>query len=335
MAYTAVANVVVPEIYLPYEYKQIIEKAKFFKSGIITPNPIISEKLNGGGTMFETPCRILDTTAATALQSGTSLTPAAGSTAQSNVRRCVLGHGWAEEELASALAGSRPEFELPELTAQYWANQFEAWAIAGAIGIFADNIANDSADLVNDIGHASDGALATDANKISADAIIDTSMQLTDRIDAFEGGGIAMRSEVYTRLLKLNLIDFVPIANQAYGIPTYQTMAVVVDNSLPAVAVGSGYDYWTILFEKGSVGFGEGGYNFITPIETDRTAASGINNLYMRKQFGYNFKGFTWATSETIANENPTLAEYDDAANWDRVQDDARTSGMALLITNG
>jgi len=334
MAYNSVSTIVIPEIYLPYEYKEIIEKNPFFRGGIVMPSAMISQKLDGGGDMFKVPARILATTAATALQSGTSITPEAGTTAQTNVRRCLLGKGWAEEELASALAGSRPEFELPELTAQFWGNEFNSWVIAGAQGVFADNIANDSDDLVNDIANA-DGSLATDANKVSADAIIDTAMQLTDRIDAFEGGGIAMRSEVYTRLLKLNLIDFVPIANQAYGIPTYQTMAVVVDNSLPAVAAGSGYDYWTILFEKGSVGFGEGGYNFITPIETDRTAASGVDNLYMRKQFGISYKGFSWATSETIANETPTLAEFDDAANWDRVQDDARTSGMALLVTSG
>ena len=333
MAYTDVEDIIIPEIYLPYEYLKIIEKSKFFSGGIITPNAMITEKLNGGGDMFKVPARILATTAAVALQSGTSITPEAGSTAQANVRRCLLGKGWAEEELASALAGSRPEFELPELTAQFWANEFEDWAIAGAKGIFANNIANGS-DLVNDIA-AADGGAAIDSNKVSADAIIDTSMLLTDRIDAFEGGGIAMRSEVYTRLLKLNLIDFVPTADQAFSIPTYQTMSVVVDNSLPAVAADTGYDYWTILYEKGSVGFGEGGYQFITPIETDRTAASGVDNLYMRKQFGFSFKGFSWATSETIINETPTLAEYDDADNWTRVQDDARTSGMALLVTSG
>jgi len=175
----------------------------------------------------------------------------------------------------------------------------------------------------------------SDNISVSADAIVDTSMKLLDRVDAFDGGGIAMHSTVYTRLRKLDLIDFVPTSDQKGIIRMYQGMSVVVDNSLPTVAAGNGYDYWTILFQKGSVGWGEGGYQFITAMETDRTAATGVNNLYMRKQFGLSYKGFSWATSETIANELPTLAEFDDVANWDRVQDDARTSGMALLVTSG
>lgn len=334
MAATQVSDIIIPEVYLPYEYKQIIEKAKWFKSGIITPDPMISEKLNGGGKMFEIPARVLNTADATAIQHNTTLTVSAGSTVQTNVRRFLFGKVWGETELASALAGSKPEYEVPELTASYWGNQFEEAIVRSAQGIFADNIANDSSDLVNDIA-AADGGAALDSNKISADAIIDTAMKLLDREDAFDGGGIAMRSEVYTRLWKLNLIDFVPIAGQAYGIPMYQNMAVVVDNSLPRVAAGTGYDYWTILFEKGSVGWGEGGYNFITPLESDRDKLKGEDQLIMRKQYGVRFKGFSWATSETVASTNPTYAEIDDAANWDRVQDDARTSGMALLVTSG
>jgi len=334
MASTLYANVVVPEIYLPYEYKEIIEKAKWFKSGIIVPNPMISQKLDGGGDMFKVPCRILNTDDPTAIQSGTTLASSAGSTSQTNVRRFLFGKVWGEEEIASAYAGSRPEWEIPEITAQYWGNFYNKVATYCAKGIFADNIASDNSDLVNDIANA-DGSLATDAEKISADAIIDTAMKLLDREDAFDGGGIAMRSEVYTRLLKLKLIDFVPISDQSFGIPTYQGMTVVVDNKLPRVTAGSGYDYWTILFEKGSAGWGEGGYQFITQQEINREALDSETQLIQRKQFGMSFKGFSWATSETVASETPLLTEIDDAVNWDRVQDDARTSGMALLVTSG
>jgi len=334
MASTLVTNIQIPEIYLPYEYKQITEKSKFFRGGIITPDPLISNGLNGGGNSFNVPCRIINTDDATAIQSGTTLASSAGSSAKTVVRRFLFGKVWGEEELASALAGSRPEWEIPELTGQYWGNQYETALVRCSQGIFADNISSDSNDLVNDIANA-DGSLATDANKISSDAIIDTSMLMTDRIDAFEGGGIAMRSEVYTRLLKLDKIDFVPISGQAYKIPTYQTMTVVVDNSLPAVAAGTGYDYWTILFEKNSVGWGEGGYSYITGMETNRVALDSEDQLIMRKQYGFRFKGFSWAASETVANETPLYTEMDDAVNWDRVQDDARTSGMALLVTSG
>ena len=337
IAATAITDIVIPEIYLPYEYLQIINQSKFFQSGIIRIDPLITNQLNGGGTVFNVPARMLDETAAEPIQTETDLTVYSGTSTQTLTRRQVFGHAWGEEEIASALSGSRPEFELPELTGKYWGNHYETALINCIRGIMADNIADDSSDIVNDIGHASDGALATDANKVSADAIIDTSMKMADRVDAFEGGGIVMRSEVYTRLLKLNLIDFVPIAGQAYGIPTYQTMTVVVDNSLPATAVGSGYDYWTVLFEKGSVGFGEGGYrpsSFITPIETNRAAGTGVDNLFMRKCYAMNFKGYTWVET-TVASTNPTLAELYDADNWNRLRDDSRTCGMALLISNG
>ena len=334
---TAITDIVIPEIYLPYEYLQIISKSKFFNSGIIKQDPLISNGLNGGGTIFNIPHRMIDETAMEPISTETDLTVYSGTSTQTLIRRLVFGHAWGEEEIASALAGSRPEFELPELTAKYWANQFETALIYCVRGIMADNIADDSSDLVNDIGHASDGALATDSNKVSSDAIIDTAMKVGDRQDLFQGGGIVMHSTVYTRLWKLDEIDFVPASGHPYGIPTYKTMTVIVDDSMPAIAVGSGYDYWTLLFSPGSVGFGEGGYrpiSRITPIATERAESTGVDNLYMRKSFGFHFDGFTWVET-TIASTNPSLANLYDADNWNRLRDDSRTSGMALLITNG
>lgn len=336
MAYTNVAAIVVPSVYLPYEYELTAELSKFWNSGIIVPDPVISDKLNGGGQIFDTPIRKLDDTDPEDLQTGSVITTRAGTTAEQKVRRLVFGMGWSEEDLAGVLSGSKPEYELPAHTAAYWGRKYEKVLVNMIRGVIANNIAADSSDLVNDIGHATDGALGTASNWMSADAVVDTALKHGDRADKFEGGGMACHSTVYTRLLKLDMIDFIPDSKHPFGIPTYKTMTVIVDDNLPAIAVGSGYDYWTILFESGCVGFGEGGYRPVSrliPIETDRTVASGIDMLYMRKCFALNVKGFSFI-SGSVAGENPTLAELYAAANWDRVLE-KKNCGISVLITNG
>lgn len=52
---TQVADLIVPEIFTPYTQQLTEEKARLVQSGVLTRNPLIDEKLAGGGLTFNIP----------------------------------------------------------------------------------------------------------------------------------------------------------------------------------------------------------------------------------------------------------------------------------------
>ena len=334
MSYTAVSDVVVPEVFLPYMQEETTAASALMKSGIMVNSPILSGFLAGGGETFNTPLWKALSGALTSIQSGTSITPFKLTTGTMVSRRQVWGAGWSDEDLAGALAGSDPAGAVAKGIGAYWAEKIQEIVVKSLRGVFADNVAHDSSDLVNDIGVADPGTNPADTYLISPDAIIDTVFKLGDKQGKFTG--ILMHSVVYKRLLKENLIDNEPTNEQNFGFGVYGKWGVIVDDDLPAVAGTSGYKYWTFIFENGSIGYGEGGYapaSAIVAVETDRTAASGQNTLYTRRQIIVHPNGFAW-TEASVAGEVPTLLELADADNWNRIME-AKNVGIVVLITNG
>ena len=75
--------------------------------------------------------------------------------------------------LASELSGSDALRRIQDRVSAYWGRQFEKRLIASLRGVLLSNVANNAADIVNDISGAA-GALAN----FSANAVIDTAVVL-------------------------------------------------------------------------------------------------------------------------------------------------------------
>jgi hypothetical protein len=205
--------------------------------------------------------------------------------------------------------------------------------LACAEGIQADNVANDSSDMVNDIA-IEDGTSATAGNLIGRSAVVEAAFTLGDSFG--QTGVIALHSAVYKRLVNLDDIDFVKDSTGTLDIPTYLGKRVVVDDSMPVIAGGtSGFKYTSILFGAGAFGYGEG--SPAVPVEVDRDPAkgvgSGLETLWERKTWLIHPSGFNF-TSASVASESATLAELRTASNWSRVFD-RKSIPMAFLVTNG
>ena len=342
MAYTAVADVVIPTLTLPYVIEHTAELSTLFKSGIVIyDDSRIPEWLAGGGKTFTEPFWNTISGDPTAIQSGTDLTPAKVTASSLVFRRQLFGQGFSHEELAGALAVSKPADALGYQLVNYWDLFLQKDLTYIIRGIIADNVANDSSDLVNDVAGET-GLTATDAQLIDWDKIIDTMGLFGDSLTKFNGGAIAIHSTVYLRLIKLNLIDTITKSEQDLGFGVLgggNNITVIVNDNLPAIAAATnGYKYWTVLIEKGAFLFGEGGYaeigaGKIVALETDRDASAGQDELYTRRQFILHAKGYDWDEG-SVANENPTLNELLEAANWDRAKA-LKNTGFAVLITNG
>ncbi len=262
-------------------------------------------------------------------------TPANISSQSMSYRLASRAKSWSTMDLAVDLQLG-PQSALDAITNRvggYWAFDRQARIINSMRGIVADNIANDSSDMINNIATDAAGTPAA-AELVSADAILDAQQTIGDK-QATSFGAIAMHSVVYNRLRKQQQIDFIRDADNNTLFSTFQGMRVVVSDHLPAISGTNRINYHTYLFGTALIGAGSGRLSNPTAVERKEDAGNGAGQeiLYSRQSDVLHPYGFTW-TDTTVAGDFPTYAELALAANWSRVRE-RKNIPFAVLITNG
>jgi len=243
-------------------------------------------------------------------------------------------------DLASEIAGADPVGDIVSKVEEYWQTDRQYRLVNSCVGIFADNATNDDGDMIHDIsadaGTEDVPVAATDANKISDNAVIEACATMGDR--QADLSGIAVHSVVYKRMQKEQMIDFIRSADNTILIPTYLGKRVIVDDGLYAVSYGTPVKvrYQTIIFGAGVFAMGAG-TNALKATEFSRDPkagrGSGQDILHSRRQWAIHPLGFTFDYA-TVADEAPTYAELRTGSMWNRVWDRKRVK-MACLISNG
>lgn len=336
MALVRLSDVIVPEIFFNYMSKDTTEKTEIFRSGIMRADAELAGKLSGGGTTFNVPFwNDLDSTEAGVANDDPSSisTPGKLTASRDIARRQIRTRSWSSADLAGVLAGSDPMAHIRSRVNNYWDRQFQTTLVNTLTGVFADNAANDSSDMITDIGNDS-SATATAAELVSAEAIIDAAHTMGDNHTVLST--LIMHSNVEKRLKKLNLIDFIPDSEGKMTVPTYLGYRVVVDDGVRKVVGSNRTKYWTYLIGAGAIGWGE--VPVAMPVEVDREPGQGngmgVELLYTRRQYVMHPYGVKW-TESSVAGEFPTNTELATAANWDRVYAERKQIAIAALVTNG
>jgi len=330
MAETKLSDVIVPTVFDPYVSERSIHLNKFFQAGVLVQSPVLFDKLAGGSNTFNFPfwkdlsgdSEILDETNPMTVNEITADKMIA--------RRQLRGKAWGATDLAAQLSGDNPIQAIGDRVAQYWATQYEKLLTLTVRGIIADNIANDSSDLVVDIA-TEDGNSATAANKISAEKTIDAVLKQGDHFS--EVYAIAVHSTVYSTLLKNDLIDYVQDSRSNLLIPKYMGLNIVVDDDLPVIAVTGGYKYHSYLFKQGAIAFAENPGKYVANEAYRDPKGIGVDSLYTRRQFCIHLLGFSWVLSPDTAT-SPSDAQLYTLGSWDRVYS-AKNAGVIALISNG
>jgi len=331
MAKTAKSDVIIPEIFNPYLVEQTAIKSNFFRSGIVRTAPEFNSLLAGGGETFNFPFwqTIVGANDSSVLSEGTPLTVKNITASSMVARRMNRGEAWGSNDLVKIGAGSDPIAQIVSGLASYWSYDFQNIILNQLTGIFLNNAAADSSDLINDIA-IEDGNAAGDSNLIGPEAIIDSKQKLGDSKEKLQA--IVMHSICHARLQKLNLIDFTPTNVQNIGWGTYMGSTVIVDDGMTKVAGStSGFKYSTYLFAPGSIAFGEDSGSMEN--EADRDILAGDSIITSRRNFSFHPAGFKWLEA-SVVGDSPTNAELALAANWDRVFEQKNT-GIVKLLTNG
>lgn len=325
MATVQITDVIVPTEFSAYIVENSVEKSALVASGIVARNAAIEDHLRAGADSFSVPFwKDLANDEANVISDNptTLATPRKLSSGKQIVRKSFLHSSWAAMNLASELSGSDALARIQDRAAAYWARQAQRRLIASLNGILADNVANDTSDMANDIS-----AAVGDAAKFSAAAVIDTAGTLGDAMRDLTA--IAMHSATYKAALKADLIATQPDSNGGF-IQTFRGLGILVDDGLPAAAG----KYTTVLFGQGAVGYGMSVPRIAAGTEVENAPAAGNGGgqqtLHSRVNLAIHPLGFQWKET-AVAGDSPTIAELADATNWDRVAD-RKNVPLAFLI---
>ncbi|HPE48707.1 MAG TPA: hypothetical protein PLR76_09925 [Hyphomonas sp.] len=316
---TALADVIVPEVFNPYVVQKSIERSAFFQSGVITDMrsvPGVAEQMmgadpgiDGGGTTVNLPffndldgdSEVLDDTA--------DLTINKITTGKDVAAKLMRAKVFGATDLAADLAGADPMMAIGDRFADYWTREYQTIlfkVLAGTINstVIAANVSDIS---------ALSGALAY----FDGEAFIDACGKLGDRQD--ELAMTAVHSDTYNYMKKQDLIDFVKPSEAADAIPFYQNKRVIVDDGCPKA---SGGIYTTYLFGQGAVAWAAGSPKVPTEPGREPLKGGGQSYLVNRNKFLMHIRGIKWAPGSGVpAKPTPSNAELAASGNWSRVYD--------------
>ena len=314
-----------------------IRKSAVWNSGLVTIDPKLSEmvaagegrKINRVGWQdIADPLITGNDAQATTHNPGypddssTLLIPNASSTYMYDAVKTVTAHSLGQREIIKACSFvDDPLMALNGMITGYWARFFDMYATLILSGVLADNIANDSSDMLY-----GDGTTAIDEN-----AILDGFATLGDAAELGTGVMIC-HSKVAFVLRKAQLIDSIPSAeNPAVNFEYFQGVRMIVSDQVPAKSNKA----VTILAQPGVIEFGSSDSN-IVPSELYRDPRVGVGGgeeqLITRQQFAMHPMGMSWeddTVTGAVASGSipglgstklwPAATDMQVAANWDRV----------------
>ena len=342
------ADIVVPENFTPYVQQLTEDKSRLVQSGVVRGEPLLNEFLAGAGLTINVPSfQDLDndddrvagdldaayqhfSLAGTIDQTPTAdiavdPTPKKISRSQEIAVRLSRNNSWESKDLAAALAGTDPMDAIASRVGNYWVRRLQAAFVATWNGVIADNVANDSADYVNNVSGAS---FVDGVTNFTAEAFIDAANTMGDSMEDL--AVLMVHSVVYARMQKNNLIDFIPDSQGVVNIPTFLGREVIIDDNMPRT--GQVYDSW--LFGFGATLLGTGAPK--TPTEVDRKPGAGNGAgqeiLYNRVEWAIHPVGHAYVQSSPPEG-GPSNTDLATATTWNRVYPERKQIKFARLVT--
>lgn len=327
MAVTRLADIIEPSKFTDYIVQNSVERTALAQSGIVTRNAVIENQIRAGAHSFTVPAWLdLGDEEANIVSDDPSQnsTPHKLGSSKQVVRKSFLHNSWSAMNLASEIAGADALDRIQGRVQAYWERQLQRRLVASLNGVMADNVANNSSDMVLDIT-----AEAGAKNKFSAAAVIDAAGTMGDALAGVTG--IAVHGDVYRAALKAELIEFVQPSAGSLALPTFKGLLVIQDDSMPL----SGGDYTSALFGNGAFGYAmaEPAVADGTEIENLPSAGNGGGQqvLHSRINLGLHPAGFTF-TDTNVLGESPTIAELEDSSNWGRIVE-RKAAPLAFLVS--
>lgn len=316
---TQLTDIFVGDYYQTLDPVNSPEKTAVYQSGIVVKNEALDAIANNGqGSSTIAYWQDLDADEAPNLSNDDpDDLGEVGKAAQGSMqaRTLYLNKGYGVADLTAELANSEPMQHIRNRFGKYWERQWQRYLLGSARGVIASNIANDGGDMVIDAG-------AT----ISAGAFQDAAFTAGDTADQFSAMGV--HSVVMNQMVKQDLIEYLRDSEGRIILATYLGKPIFMDDGL---TYGNG-QYLSLIFGAGAFGYGEGTPK--VPVELERKPSGGNGGgaeiLWERKTYLLQPAGFSWK-GNTNPNTSPTITQYANAANWERVFDRKQVPFAAVI----
>jgi hypothetical protein len=309
MAFTSISDIVFNTEFLEYFLQRTTEVSRFFKSGIARTDAEINRRCQAAGFGGKTVNMPFWNDLSGDDEILTEGDVTVGNLSASQDVAVILRRvkAWGMNDLAVDLAGDDPMRQLADLLVDYWDRRDQKILFSVLSGAFADNVANDSSDLVLDIsGEAGNAALLSKSTLLVAAQLLGDAK---DRLTA-----IAMNSAAETVLSNIETSTLYRPSETPGQLARYNGRSVIVDD-------GCGYDASTGKAEIYLFGEGAVAYNAVperVPCEAERQGTKNRDVIVSRSAKIMHLRGVKW-TDNTCVGPSPTNAELAAAANWDRV----------------
>lgn len=305
------ADVVIPSQFSQYTMEQAVEKNAFFRSGIITPNPQLSNLLavgaEAGGKTITMPFTKPLSGDAQIPSQDTPVTINNMTTTTDTARRQILMNSWGENQLASLLSGHNYMDDIATRVSDWWSTQFNKTIISTCKGVFASaNMTTNRLDISGATGGAANFSLVS---------ILKAKFMLGDAHDKITA--VAMHSQAYREFLALDQIATIPLTDGTGTIQQFKPLlcGVLVDDAIP-------YDPETgitsiYMYGEGVFGYVCSGAGIIEDeIYRDPRIGMGQQQWITRRQFVLHPLGIEW--SEPANMSFPLASDLEVGARWTR-----------------
>jgi len=328
MALTQLADVVVPSIFGPYAGNQSTTTSKLIQSNAVILDGDFSNKLLGGGSSFNMPSWAApDAEGEYQLPTddATEITPVKSAAISEVAVRLAGNEAYSSASLAGQLAGSNPHDALAAHIGGIVAGKRQKMLIDQLTGLFATALTASESDIASETIAGQSAATTFNSNTF-IDALAPFSDMLGDSYS------MIVHPEVYAKMLKESLIDFVSVGDANLRLPLYLGHSVVTDARCPKVAgITDGFKYTSYIAAAGAIRMGTGAFSVAVDKNELAGTGSGVETLIVRDNFGFHVAGTKW--TGTAAGAAPIGSELVVGSNWAKVID-TKLIPLASIVSN-
>lgn len=329
MAYTQVADVIVPEVFLPYTIQRTAELSELVTAGIINADGEFATLASNGGQTANMPFWTDLAGDDQVLSDSADLTTKKIGTSRDVSIINLRGDAWKTNDLAKLLSGDDPMMAIGDLVAAYWARKTQTTTLSVLDGVFS--IASMAGSIL--ALHATSGTPGA-TNYLTGKTFLQALQKMGDSKDKLTA--VIMHSATETALATQDLIDFIPDSDGKPTIKVFMGKRVIVDDGMPVEVINGANVYTTYMFGMGALAMGvstndepaEGGHG-TWQLEFAREALGGNSIMINRRRFILHPRGVKWLGA-SMAGLAPTNAELATAANWLRVYEQKNVRMVAV-----
>ena len=326
MAVVRLSDVYVPEVYRSYTALNTMENSRIYQSGIIARTEMFDTIARAGGITGVIPFWLdLDPT----IEENQSNDDPADFAIPNKIghdtmryRKCFVNQSYSAMDLVIELSDSSPMQRIRNRFGKYWEARDQERLLATVTGVYNDNVASNSSDMIVNIG-----GNANDAANWSAEAAIDAEFTMGDAAGSFVA--IIVHSAIAAKMTKLDMIE-TEKDSEGRIVQRYQGKRLIVDDNVPKSGSGTDTVYTSIFFGGNSFGFGGvEGHSFAvgegvpaTPTWVERVEQAGNGGgqetIGERRTIIMHPFGFEWVEG-SLTEFSPTNSDLRSASHWNRV----------------